>query len=107
MILVECSNFAFVLKIFGYLFRLIQWAVPIVLILFCTIDLFKVFASADEKAKKDLGNKIAKRLIYAIIIFLVPVLAKIIFRALGSAAPAGYGTDNSPTRWIDCLNQYF
>lgn len=107
MILVSCNNFAFVLKIAGFLFKLIQWAVPITLILFCTLDLFKAFTSADEKAKKDAGSKIVKRLIYAIVIFLVPVLLRIIFRALGSAAPKGYGTDNSTTSWVDCFNQYF
>ena len=107
MILVSCSNFDFILKIAGFLFRLIRWAVPIALILFCTLDLFKAFTSADEKTKKDIGSKIGRRLMYALIIFLVPTLLRIIFRALGSAAPSGYGTDNSPTSWIDCFNQYF
>ena len=107
MILVSCSNFDFILKIAGFLFKLIQWAVPAVLILFCTIDLFKAFTSADDKAKKDAGSKIVKRIIYALIIFLVPILLRIVFKALGSAAPQGYGTENSPTSWIDCFNQYF
>ena len=90
MILVSCSNFDFILKIEGFL-----------------LDLFKAFTSADEKTKKDIGSKIGRRLMYALIIFLVPTLLRIIFRALGSAAPSGYGTDNSPTSWIDCFNQYF
>ncbi len=107
MILVSCSNFAFILKIVGFLFKLIQWAVPIVLILFSVLDLFKAFTSADEKTRKDVGNKILKRLVYAIVIFLVPILARIIFRALGNAGVSGYGTENSPTSWIDCFNQYF
>ena len=107
MILVSCSNIAFLLKIVGYLFKLIQWAVPFALILFSVLDLFKAFASADDKTKKEVGGKIAKRLIYAAIIFLVPFLIRIIFRAVGSASPRGYGDDNSPTGWIDCMNQYF
>ena len=107
MILVSCGNIDFILKIVGYLFKLIRWAVPIVLILFCVIDLFKAFATADEKTKKDVGNKIVQRLIYAILIFILPVLLRIIFKAIGSAAPSGYGTENSATSWIDCFNQYF
>ena len=107
MILVSCNNIAFILKIAGFLFKLIQWAVPIALILFCTLDFFKAFTTPDEKTKKDAWDKIWKRLIYAIIIFLVPVLLRIIFRAVGRAAPAGYGTENSATSWIDCFNQYF
>ena len=107
MILIECSNFAFVLKIIGYLFRLIQWAVPFALVIFSVFDLFKVFTSADDKTKKEIGSKIGKRLIYAMIIFLIPVIARIIFKAVGSASVQGYGDDNSPTSWIDCFNQYF
>lgn len=107
MILLSCSNYAFILKIVGYLFKLIRWAVPIVLIFMSTIDLFKAMTSADEKAKKDLGTKIGKRIIYAIVIFLIPVIVRIIFKAVGSAAPQGYGDENSPTTWMECFNQYF
>ena len=106
MILLNCDSFSFVLKIIGYLFRLVQWVVPIVLILFSVLDLFKAFTSGEEKTKKDASAKVVKRIVYAIVIFLVPVLIRIIFNAVGKASPRGYIDNNSPTDFIGCMNKY-
>ena len=45
---------------------------------------------------------------YAIIIFFIPVLAKILFKAIDDAHISGYGgSDNSAISWTSCFNQYF
>ena len=107
MILVSCSNFAFILRILGYLFNLVQWAIPIFLIALITYDLFKAFISGDEKQKQEAMGRIGKRLLYALILFLIPILVKFVFRAVDKASPKGYGTDNSAINWVSCFNQYF
>ncbi len=107
MILLTCANFDFILKIVGYLFGFIQWIIPMVLIALIIFDLFKAFTNGDEKGSKDATSRALKRFVYAIIIFLIPVLVRIIFKAVDKASPKGYGTDNSATTWISCFNAYF
>ena len=107
MILIACSKYGFILKIISYIFGILQIAAPIALILFTIFDLVKAFVSADEKAKSQATGKVVKRIIYVIILFLIPLLVKIIFKAIGNIGISGYGTENSPTNWIDCFNQYF
>ena len=39
-----------------FIFTLIQWAIPCVLIVLGTIDMFKAMTSGDEKATKEIGR---------------------------------------------------
>ena len=107
MILFSCSNYGFILKIVAYVFKLLQIAAPIALIVYTIFDFFKAFSSGEEKVSKEVLNKVWKRLMYVFILILLPILIKYIFRVVGRAGVDGYGTDNSPTSWIDCFNQYF
>ena len=99
---VSCKDFGFILRILGYLFGLLQWVIPILLIILITVDLFKIVTgSADEKAKKEGMNRIVKRIIYAVIIFLIPIMVKMIFGVVGRAHV------NDATSWVSCFNAYF
>ena len=107
---VNCdSRFAFIFNIIQYLYQAIRIVVPVVLIVLATIDVVKVVINADEKTKKDVGSKVVKRLIYAIILFLVPTLISILFKALDGNAPNDYKTNNSSysTNWKDCFKSIF
>ena len=60
------------MRVSALLVKVLQYAVPILLIALITYDLFKVVVgNVDEKSKKDATGKAVKRLIYAIIIFLI------------------------------------
>ena len=65
----------------------ICWVVPILLIVFVTIDVAKIVTAGnlDDKMKKEVGNKIVSRLIYALIIFLIPTIISLLFRILGKS----------------------
>ncbi len=66
-------------KIIGGVITAIQWGVPIVLVIFGSMDMFKAIASQkDEEIKKAQGT-LLKRVMYAAIVFLiVPVLGLVI-----------------------------
>ena len=108
MILVSCDSFDFILRIAAFLFNILQWAVPIILICLITFDVLKGMMGGDEKKSKEALGRAGKRFLYAVIIFFIPILVKIVFKAIDDAHIAGYGgNDNSATSWISCFNQYF
>lgn len=74
--------------------KIIQWVVPVILILLGTIDLVKaVSAGKEDDIKKNQGVLI-KRAIAAVIVFLIPVLV--------SAVMGLIGADSS---WKGCWNK--
>ena len=64
-------------------FTLIQWAIPCVLIVLGTIDMFKAMTSGDEKATKEAQKKFIRRLIYAVVAFLIPFIISLVFTFVG------------------------
>lgn len=102
-----CGNFQFVANIVRYLLGMVKYIIPVVLIVLATIDIVKVVINPDDKSKKEAGSKIAKRIIYAVILFLVPALIKLIFSALDNNSPTDYNSDNpayTKDSWITCAN---
>lgn len=83
-----------IIAIVGFLLKIVQWIVPIVLILFGTIDLVKaVIASKEDEIKKN-QQVLIKRVIAAVIVFLVPLIVSVITGLLG--------TDD----WKECWNEH-
>ena len=66
------------------IFTLIQWAIPLVLIVMGTLDMFKAMASGDEKKTKEAKDKFIRRLIYAVVAFLIPFIISLVFRFVGN-----------------------
>ena len=59
-----------------YLILGIQIFIPIVLIVLGMLDMGKAVMSNDEKVMKENQNKLIKRIIYAVLVFLVVALVK-------------------------------
>ncbi|MGM9878158.1 MAG: hypothetical protein ACI33S_05885 [Bacilli bacterium] len=71
-----CDDLSPLLRIVGIALKLIQYAVPIMLIVIGSIDFAKATTEKDEKAIKDAQNKFMKRGIMALIVFLiVPIVS--------------------------------
>ena len=66
-----------------FVFNLIQWAIPLVLIVLGTIDMFKAMASGDEKKTKESQKTFIRRLIYAVVAFLIPFIISLVFTFVG------------------------
>ena len=57
--------------------RILQIAVPIGLILFGTIDMAKAVIAGDEKKMKEAQKPFIKRIISAVIVFLIPYIVSV------------------------------
>lgn len=88
MFILECTgdyaNLKPVLTLVRFILTIIQWAVPIILILLGTIDLVKaVMAGKEEDIKKN-QKILIKRAISAVIVFLVPLIVSILMGWIGN-----------------------
>lgn len=63
---------------------IIRWLIPIVLIILGSIDMFKAMASGDEKKTKEAQKTFTRRLIYAVVAFLIPFIINLVFNFIGT-----------------------
>lgn len=79
-----CSDLSGVIAILSFILKIVQWVVPIILILLGTIDLVKaVIAGKDDDIKKH-QQTLIKRVIAAVIVFLVPLIVSILMGMIGN-----------------------
>lgn len=79
-----CHGMGNIVLIVKFVLMIIQWVVPIVLIVLGTIDLVKaVIAGKEEDIKKN-QTALIKRVIAAVIVFLVPLIVSILMGWLGN-----------------------
>lgn len=64
-------------------FTVLQWGIPLVLIVLGTIDMFKAMTSGDEKKTKEAQKVFIRRLIYAVVAFLIPFIISLVFTFVG------------------------
>lgn len=93
--------------IFGFIqtiMNVIKWAIPIILIVMGTLDIAKIVISGnqDEKEVKAATKKLTTRVIYAVIIFLIPTIVSLIFNLIPDSV--GAGKDFNGNNWKDCWN---
>lgn len=82
------------------LFPIVQIGIPLVLLIFGTIDLGKAVISSDDKEVKAAQSRLIKRCIYAIAIFFITTIVTIIMSIVGSGAADGNNTEG----WASCWN---
>ena len=73
-----------VVSIVKTVFTIIQFGVPAVLIILCAIDMFKAMTNGDEKEVSKAKKNSIRRLIYALVIFLIVPLLKIVMNTVNS-----------------------
>ena len=95
-----CEDLGDVVSIVHKIVNLIRWAVPILLIIFGTLDLAKAVIASKEDEMKKAQSTLIRRLIYAIAVFLVVTLV-IFFMGL---LPAG--DDGVDQTWKDCWQSH-
>lgn len=83
-ILDECNGLGSVVIIVKFILNIIQWIVPIILIVLGTIDLVKAVIAGKEDDIKKNQQILIKRIIAAVIVFLVPLIVTILMGWLGS-----------------------
>lgn len=89
-----CSGLSQIIILLGNIIRLLQWIIPMGLILFGLLDLGKaVIAGKEDEMKKAQGTLI-KRVVYAVAVFLVVTIVYFVMGMVGS------------TEWKTCWNTY-
>ena len=74
--------------------KVLQLVVPIGLIIMGTVDMAKAVIAGDEKKMKEAQKPFIKRIIAAVIVFLIPIIVNMVLSFVT--------TGNSD--WIDCWN---
>ena len=82
-------------------FPIVQIGIPILLIVFGTIDLGKAVISSDEKEVKQAQSRLIKRCIYAAAIFFITTIVSLIMSLVGTGADE---TETDTNSWADCWN---
>ena len=87
-----CSNTTLlqVIHIVRTVINILQIAVPVALILWGTLDIGKAVIAGDEKKMKEAQKPFIKRIVYAVIAFLVPFIVSIVMGYVGN------------TEWKNC-----
>ena len=91
------SDMQVIFKVIITLFDLIRFFIPIILIVLCTIDIFKLIVSKKEDEIKKLRKDVLMRFVYAIIIYLLPFIIPTFLRLVNNIIPFDY--DDS---WKNC-----
>lgn len=80
----SCHGLENIVLIVKFLLTIVQWVVPIILIVLGTIDLVKaVVAGKDDDIKKH-QQTLIKRIIAAVIVFLIPMLVTVLMGWIGN-----------------------
>lgn len=84
MFILDCNGLDDLIVVVRFLLDIVQWVVPIVLIGFGTVDLVKAVIAGKEDDIKKNQQVLIKRLIAALLVFLVPLIVSVIMGWLGS-----------------------
>jgi len=79
-----CGDLNMVWTIFGYIILAIQIVVPLLLIISGMITMAKAIMEKDEKKIKEAQNLLIKKLIAAVITFLIIAVVKMVVRLVAS-----------------------
>lgn len=88
-------------QIVGYILYVAKIIVPLLLIIMGTIDFAKATISSDDKAPKEAVATLIKRVLIAVIIFLIPTILNFLLSLVNGATETF--TDSKFTDCTDCL----
>ena len=96
----NCGGLAPIVKIIkNGVFPIVQIGIPILLIVFGTIDLGKAVISSDDKEVKQAQSRLIKRCIYAVAIFFITTIVSIIMSLVATGADQD---EANTTGWAEC-----
>ncbi len=100
----NCGGLAPIVRIIKKgVFPIVQIGIPILLIVFGTIDLGKAVISSDEKEVKQAQSRLIKRCIYAVAIFFITTLVTLLMSLVTTGTEGGDKEANT-TGWATCWN---
>lgn len=80
-----CTELGPVISFLKAILGIIQWGVPILLIIMGSIDLGKAVMASDDKEIKGATSKLIKRAIAAVAIFFIPLIVNLLIGMVGTS----------------------
>lgn len=101
-----CGGLGFLVRLIKFgVFPILQIGIPIILIVFGTIDLGKAVIASDEKQVKEAQSKLIKRCIYAIVVFFIVTIVQLLTSMVAGAVGGGEGEAAAGVNnWAECWN---
>ena len=78
-----CTETERVWALIGNIIRVLQIAIPIIIILLGSIDLGKAVMAGDDKVIKESQKMFLKRLMYGVVVFFVVFIVRAVFSIIG------------------------
>ena len=98
--LTSCGGLGPVIKFIKFgIMPIIQFGIPIMLILFGSLDLGKAVMSQDDKEIKGATGKLIKRAIAAAIVFFIPWIVNLVMSLISTSGIEGTGA------WATCWSE--
>lgn len=95
----NCNGLGPVVSLLKSVLTILQWAIPVLLIIMGSIDLGKAVLASDDKEIKGATSKLIKRAIAAVAVFFVPMLVDLLINLVANANADGAETGNFATCW--------
>lgn len=96
-----CGGMLPLVIIIARVVRILHILIPIALIAFGTFDLGKAVISSDDKKIKEAQGHLIKRVVYAILVFLVPYIVSLIISLVSSTQES----TGDETNYSECWKQ--
>lgn len=104
-----CKDAEFILGPAVQIVKIVRWVIPILLIVLIVFDLSKTLVGQmDDKSKKDVFSKIVKRIVYAVIVFLIPTVVNFILLKIEPISrDSKDNLSSTSTSYLGCWNYYY
>ena len=99
-----CCNLYPFLRALNVALTILKWSVPLLLVVLGTIDMVRAAASADEKVIKEAQTTFMKRLLYGVVIFIIPFLVNVVLSIVENYLVLDDMNLTDATSWISCWN---
>ena len=99
-----CQGLEPLVRIIKGLIKYVAIIIPIALMVYGVVDLGKAVIASDEKEVKAAQSRLIKRVIYAVVIFLVPALVSLVMNIVALGADQG---ETDTTSWASCWNSVY
>ena len=97
-----CTTLSPVINFLKAILGIIQWGIPILLIIMGSIDLGKAVMASDDKEIKGATSKLIKRGIAAVAVFFIPMLVNLLMQMVGDSGSKT--TSGGQKSFINCWN---
>ena len=87
-----CDNLGIIPNLVKTIINLIKWGIPLILVIYGMLDLGKAVMAGKEDEMKKFQGALIKRVIYAVVVFLVVTIVQFVMVMIGE--------DNS---WANCF----